>query len=280
MEGRYFLTQLGNSRDLNEQMKAVTGPLTVAGIKLEAVHYPAINPDLPTLVFLHEGLGCVSMWRDFPQRVCEATGLGALVYSRCGYGQSDPCELPRPLDYLEREALDTLPLVLAKAGIGAHFLIGHSDGGSIALVYAGNAPGDNLKGVITMAPHVMCESLSVKSIASAREAFLHGELRSKLEKRHGKNVDCAFWGWNEAWLDPAFLNWDITHYLPEICAPQLVIQGGKDEFGTTAQLELIERHSGGAVELRVLDEGGHACYRDQPEKCIELVADFIAARNR
>lgn len=254
--------------------------LLVDGVRLEALRYPAREPGLPTLVFLHEGLGCVSLWRDFPQRLCAATGCGGLLYSRRGYGGSDPCDLPRPLDYMACEAIEVLPRVLDEAGVGPHLLIGHSDGGSIALIYAGSEYRGDLRALVTLAPHVICEQLSVDSIARAQEAFEEGELRARLQKYHGDNVDCAFRGWNRAWLDPAFRDWDITSYLPGISVPQLVIQGLDDEYGSIMQPGLIKKHSSGPVELQLLPQCGHSPCRDQPEQSLALMAGFIDSHAR
>src|SRR5262249_10587796 len=158
----------------------------------------------PTLVFLHEGLGCVALWRDFPARVAETAGCGALVYSRAGYGQSDPIALPRPLRYMHDEALITLPQVLDALDVRQAILVGHSDGGSMALIYAGSGRAERVRGLILEAPHVFTEELTLNSIAAAAESYRSGGLKSALERYHGKNVDGAFWSWNRAWLDPAF----------------------------------------------------------------------------
>ncbi|MDF1556334.1 MAG: alpha/beta hydrolase [Deferrisomatales bacterium] len=260
---------------------ALAGPsmvfLSVGGRRLEvAWHGP--GPDAaPTLVFLHEGLGCVGMWKEFPRRLAEATGCGALVYSRAGYGCSDPCDLPRPLHYMQDEGLHTLPQVLAAAGVRDCVLVGHSDGGSIALVYAGGTEAAPLRGVITEAAHVFCEDLSVRSIAAAREAYLRGSLREGLARYHGDNVDCAFWGWNDVWLDPGFRHWNLEEYLPGVRVPLLALQGKEDEYGTSAQVEAIAGQVGGSAEVVMLSDCGHAPHRDQPETTLAAMTRFVTA---
>ncbi|MFN3398696.1 MAG: alpha/beta fold hydrolase, partial [Ferrovibrio sp.] len=163
---------------------------------------------LPVLVFLHEGLGCVALWKDFPDQLAQATGLPALVYSRIGYGGSSACALPRPITYMHDEGETGLPDLLTALGIQSHILIGHSDGASIALIYAGKDR-DGLKGVAVMAPHVFCEDISVRSIRAADKAYAEGDLKARLAKYHGDNVDCAFRGWCDSWLNPDFHHWNI-----------------------------------------------------------------------
>jgi pimeloyl-ACP methyl ester carboxylesterase len=233
------------------------GHLMVDGVRLEAVWHGPPPGEATTLVFLHEGLGCVSMWQDVPERLARATGCGALVYSRRGYGHSDPCPLPRRVDYLHRETLEVLPRVLAEAGVEDCILIGHSDGGSMAILYLGEIGGEVARGAITLAAHVFVEDLTVQSIAAARERYLTGELRERLAKHHGAATDHAFWGWNHIWLDPEFRRWNIESSLPRIRAPMLVIQAEDDPYGTPAQVEAIARGSGGPVETLMVPEGGH-----------------------
>lgn len=249
--------------------------LSAAGLRLEyAWHGP--RPDAaPTLVFLHEGLGCVSLWRDFPARLAETTGCGALVYSRGGHGSSDPVPLPRPLDFMHDEALRVLPAVLDAAGVREAALVGHSDGGSIALIHAGNAVGTRVRSLILEAPHVFCEELSVASIARAAERYRQGELRRALQRHHGANVDVAFWGWNQVWLDPAFRSWNIEGVLAGVRVPLLLIQGAQDEYGTPAQLDSIRQGCTGPVERLLLPACGHAPHRDQAELTLAAMAAFL-----
>ena len=227
------------------------------------------------LVFLHEGLGCVDMWHDFPEELAAATGCGALVFSRLGYGRSDVCALPRPLRFMHHEGLHVLPALLQKAGIKECVLIGHSDGGSIGLIYAGGTSALPLKGLITEAAHVFCEDLSVQSIQAARERYLEGDLREKLEKYHGTNVDCAFWGWNDAWLHPDFMQWNLEEYLPVIRVPLLAIQGEEDPYGTPAQVDTIVSKAGCQPRSLMLPDCGHAPHKDRPIATLEAMKDFI-----
>ncbi len=176
------------------------------------------------------------------------------------------------------EARHVLPRVLAAAGIADCVLVGHSDGGSIALIYAGGAPRPGLRALVLEAPHVFVEPLSVESIAAAAEAYRHGDLRARLERRHGANVDCAFWGWNRAWLDPGFLAWNIEEFLPQVTVPVLAIQGEDDPYGTLRQVEAIAAQAGGAVETLALPACGHAPHRDQEERVLAAMAAFLGAR--
>ena len=249
--------------------------LIVDGIHLE-FRWIGPGPDAaPTLVLLHEGLGSVALWRDFPDRLAEATGLGVLVYSRRGYGASDAVELPRPLGYMHEEGLDLLPRVLDAAGVRRAILVGHSDGGSIALIHAGSdAP--KIDGLVVMAPHVVVEDCCVDAIAGTTDAFRIGGLRARLERYHGRNVDCAFWGWNLAWLDPAFRQWDIRKYLPRISVPTLVIQGEDDEYGTRLQYDTIREMIPAPVEVMVLKDCGHSPHTDQKAAVLAAVRGFVA----
>jgi pimeloyl-ACP methyl ester carboxylesterase len=249
--------------------------ITVGGNRLEVAWHGPGPAKAPTLIFLHEGLGCVALWRDFPAKVAAATGCGALVYSRLGYGQSDPCALPRPIRYMHDEGLAVLPALLEVAGIRECILVGHSDGGSIALIYAGGTPALPLRGVITEAAHVFCEDISVQSIAAIKQPYEQGDLRQKLQKYHGENVDCAFWGWNGAWLHPEFRDWNLEEYLPGIKVPLLAIQGEDDEYGTTAQIEAIARQAGAGAEVVLLPNCGHSPHRDQEAATLQAMTRFI-----
>lgn len=248
--------------------------LVIAGHHLEAQWHGA--PGATALVLLHEGLGCVALWRGWPAQLHARTGLPVLVYSRLGYGQSDPVAAPRPLRYMHHEALEVLPQVLDAAGISRAVLLGHSDGGSIALIHAGSPAGARVAGLALLAPHVFCEELSVQSIAAARDAYLHGDLRQRLARSH-RDVDGAFWGWNRAWLDPGFLTWNLEEYLPQVTAPVLVVQGLDDVYGTLAQVEAIERGVQGPFEKLLLPGCGHSPQRDRPAKTTDAVARFAGA---
>lgn len=243
--------------------------------RLEYLRIPAPQAQRPALVLLHEGLGCVALWKDFPERLAAATGCGVLVYSRAGYGRSDPVQLPRPLDYMQIEGLRVVSRVLDAAGIEQAFLIGHSDGGSIALVNAGGVRDRRVSGLVLLAPHVFNEPRCVASIRQAKIAYQTAGLRAKLARFHGANVDCAFWGWNRAWLDPDFMHWNIEAYLPGVRVPALLIQGEDDEYGTLVQLDAIERQVSGPVERSVLPDCGHSPHRDQPQATLAAITTFV-----
>lgn len=239
-------------------------------LELEIVDIPGAEP---ALVFLHEGLGSVAMWRDFPSRVATRTGRRTVVYSRLGYGRSAPLREPRRPDYMHREALETLPALRAAHGLGDAILVGHSDGASIALIHAG--AGHPVRGIVAMAPHVFVEDVTIRSIEAAREAWRTTDLRARLQRYHA-DVDGAFKGWNDAWLDPAFRQWNIEEFLPSIACPLLLIQGRDDEYGTMAQLDAIERAVEGKVRRLELAHCRHSPHRDQPEATLAAIVDFVA----
>lgn len=247
--------------------------VTVHGQRLETEWIGPGPDEAPTLVLLHEGLGCVAMWREFPARLAAACGCGALVFSRAGYGGSDPVRLPRPLDYMEREGREVLPALLESMGVRTNVLVGHSDGASIALVAAGS--GVATAGVIAEAPHVFCEDVSVTSVAAAKDAFMAGDLRVRLGRYHGANVDGAFWGWAGAWSDPGFRAWNIEGVLPRISAPVLVVQGEDDAYGTMRQALAIERGCGAAVRRCVLPGVGHSPHREREDEVLAAMAGFV-----
>lgn len=231
----------------------------------------------PLLVFLHEGLGSRSMWRDFPQRLCDAGDYRGLVYSRPGYGRSTPRPADQRwgVDFMHRQAYELLPALLRALGIGdAPWLFGHSDGGSIALLHAARFP-DAVAGAVVLAPHVFVEDVSVQSIRRTREAFAGSDLPQRLA-RHHDDVGSAFWGWNDVWLDPAFRAWNIEAELRAIRCPLLAIQGVDDEYGTLEQIRRIQRQVP-ATRLLELMACGHSPHRDQPEEVIAATVDFIAA---
>jgi pimeloyl-ACP methyl ester carboxylesterase len=257
-------------------MAEATGELRAAGLRLEHRWVGPGPAAAPTLVLLHEGLGCVSTWRDFPERLAAATGCGALVYSRAGYGRSQSIALPRPLDYMQREGEAVVGPVLDAAGVQAAILVGHSDGGTIALVHAASDTTGRIRGLVLMAPHVFCEEVTVRSIAAARREFEAGELRARLARHHGDNVEVAFRGWCEAWLDPAFRRWNVEGYLPRVRAPILLIQGEDDPYGTAAQLRAIERGAAGPVETLLLPGCGHSPHRERPEETLAATERFVA----
>jgi pimeloyl-ACP methyl ester carboxylesterase len=227
----------------------------------------------PTLVFLHEGLGSIRQWRDFPARVAAATGCRALVYDRYGYGQSDVLqEKKRSVQFMHAEAHGALPQILSHLQIENPILIGHSDGASISLIYAGTHP---VRGVAVMAPHVFIERICLDSIQKVSGAFEKGDLRQRLGKYH-RDAAKTFYGWADVWLDPAFERWDIRDdFLPKITAPVLAIQGYDDEYGTMAQLDDIKRRVKGPCELLKLEKCGHSPFRDRPEEAFLAVEKFV-----
>ncbi len=252
------------------------GFLDLGDMRLEYQWIPPAAEGRPVLVMLHEGLGCVAIWRDFPARLAAATGCGVFVYSRAGYGASSPVPLPRPLRYMHDEGLDVLPRLLAELRAGRTVLVGHSDGASISLIHAGGDKADpGVAGVVCLAPHVFNEEVCVESIRQAKTAFEATDLRAKLARLHGDNVDVAFWGWNGAWLDPGFRHWNIEEYLPRIRVPLLVVQGRDDEYGTHAQYDAIAAKAGGPVEVAVLENCRHSPHKDQPETVLRLIAEFV-----
>lgn len=248
-------------------------PVHVAGHTLEVLATPPARPGAPTIVFLHEGLGSVALWRDVPARLAELTGYGTLAYSRYGNGYSDVLAEPRQVSYMHDEALVTLPALLEAMHIERPILFGHSDGASIALIYACAYP-QNVSALVVEAPHVIVEEISVKSIAGIGDAFRTSGLREKMA-RHHRDVDATFFGWNDIWLSPAFRSWSITKRLATISARTLAIQGDADEYGTLLQLDLLVANSGGLTDRLVLGGCGHAPHRERPEFIVRSVADWL-----
>ena len=246
---------------------------TAGGHRLE---YERIDGDAgaPTLVFLHEGLGSVAMWRDFPAKLAAASGCPAVVYSRYGYGRSEPLRAAHGVDYMHREALEALPDLRAALALDDVILVGHSDGASIALIHAGSGRWP-VRAVIVEAPHVFVEDASIASIRAARTAYDTTGLRQRLARFHG-DVDSAFRGWNDIWLHPEFRAWNIESYLSGIRCPVLVIQGADDEYGTLAQIDAIERGVAGPVERLVLADCKHSPHREQEQATLAAMARFIA----
>jgi pimeloyl-ACP methyl ester carboxylesterase len=247
-------------------------------VRLEYRQVGTTDLSSPLLVFLHEGLGSASMWKDFPARLCEAGGFRGLVYSRAGYGRSTPRphgERWRP-DYMHVQAREVLPAFLEAAGVDAAsdppWLFGHSDGASIALIHAATYP-TRVAGLVVLAPHIFVEDLSVHSIEQAKYAYRSTELRRKLA-RHHEDVDSAFWGWNDIWLDPAFRHWNIEALLPSIRVPVLAVQGHNDEYGTMAQVDGLAAQVPQAQVLR-LDDCAHSPHRDRPEAVRQATIEFI-----
>ncbi|HEX8962933.1 MAG TPA: alpha/beta hydrolase [Rhodocyclaceae bacterium] len=249
------------------------GFVELDGHRVEYAVIGGSGREAPLLVFLHEGLGSVAMWRDFPQRVAAATGCPALVYSRYGYGSSAPLAGPRRPDYLHDEALRALPQLLDALGARRPLLIGHSDGASIALIHAGGA-GRPVAGVVAMAPHVMVEDIALDGIRATVAAYETTDLRQRLARYHD-DADGAFRGWSGIWLDPAFRGWNIEEYLPRIAAPVLAIQGFEDEYATMEQIDRIARLAPDADLLKLAD-CRHSPHRDQPDAVVSAIAAFVA----
>lgn len=253
-----------------------SGFLTIGDSQLE---YRLIGPqpsDAPCIVMLHEGLGSVGLWGDFPEKLQAATGASVFVYSRAGYGASSPVALPRPLDYMQREALDVLPKLLDMIGFREGILVGHSDGASIAAIYAGGVQDRRLNGVVLIAPHFIVETISVISIAAIKTLYESTDLKTKLARWH-KDVDNAFYGWNCAWLDPAFRTWDISDALAYIRVPVTIIQGADDQYGTLRQIEIAKDECYCPVEVTLLPGTGHSPHREAADATLKTIVDFAGA---
>lgn len=249
------------------------------GVRIEHAWIAPERRGRPLVVFLHEGLGSLAMWKDFPQRLCDAAACRGLVYSRPGYGRSTPRAAQEAwgLDFMHRQAHEVLPALLHALGVDAAadppWLFGHSDGGSIALLYAARFPA-SVAGAVVAAPHILVEDLSVSSIEQARRAYGEGDLRARLARYHD-DPDSAFWGWNAIWLHPPFRDWSIEEEIAAITCPLLAVQGVDDEYGTLEQIRGIARRVPG-TKLLVLDACGHSPHRDQPQRLIEAAVAFIA----
>jgi pimeloyl-ACP methyl ester carboxylesterase len=250
--------------------------VTVCGTRLECRHWGPPSADAPTLVLLHEGLGSVGLWRDFPQALAAETGMGVFAYSRAGYGGSDPRPLPWPLSYMEDEAEQVLPPLLDTIGFRRGLLIGHSDGASIAALHAGRANDPRVKGCVLMAPHFFVEPLCLDAIRLAKAAFEGGDLHGRLQRHHGANVDCAFYGWNASWLATEFRSWDITTALSTIEVPLLVLQGLADPYGTAVHAESAQERCRVSVDVRLMEGVGHAPWREAREETLDAISRFAA----
>lgn len=247
--------------------------LVVCDKTLEYAYYGPPPANAPTLILLHEGLGSVSLWRDFPQQLAAATGWGVLAYSRAGYGMSDLADLPRPLDYMSIEATVVLPEVLDAVGLKQGVLLGHSDGATIAAIYAGHVADKRLLGIALMAPHFFTEPVGLQAIAEAKIAYDTGMLRQRMAKYH-RDPDNTFRGWNDSWLHPDFERWNVASVLNTINVPVLAIQGKQDQYGTLRQLEEIELRCPTNVNTLVLDDCRHSPFLDQPQAVISGTAEF------
>ena len=251
-----------------------SGFLTLGTQRLE---YRMIGPrpdTAPTIVMLHEGLGCVGLWGDFPDKLQAATGAGVFVYSRAAYGKSSLVTLPRPLGFMHDEARDVLPRLLDAIGFKRGLLIGHSDGASIAAIYAGSHQDHRVGGLVLIAPHFFTEPSGLAAIAETRKAYRSGDLRGRLSRWHA-DVDNAFNGWCDAWLDPDFRTWDITDELAYIRVPMLIVQGEDDQYGTVKQIEAAQQECYCPVEVVLLPKAKHSPQRDAPEATLKVIAEFV-----
>jgi len=252
---------------------------SAGGATLEGRCVGATPDAADTIVLLHEGLGSARLWRDLPERLAAATGYGVFAYSRRGYGASDPVVLPRPLDYMTREAVDVLPDVLDAIGLRRGVLVGHSDGASIAAIYPGNHQDHRIRGLVLMAPHFFTEPMGLKSIAEAKVAYETGDLRQRLAKHH-QDVDGTFRGWNDAWLDPGFETWSIEDVIDYIRVPVLAIQGKDDQYGTLDQIAALETRLYSPFEAVILEGCRHSPFIDKPQETLDAIAAFLAHLDR
>ena len=253
-----------------------TGFLTIDDASLE---YRMIGPapdQAPTIVMLHEGLGSAALWGDFPDKLQAATSAGVFVYSRAGYGASSPVTLPRPLDYMHVEALQVLPKLLDTIGFRRGLLLGHSDGASIAAIYAGGIQDHRVRAVAMIAPHFIVEDVSVAAIAEIKTAYETTDLKARLSRWHS-DVDNAFYGWNGAWRDPQFRDWDISDYLAYIRVPVAIIQGAADQYGTMRQIQIAQEECYCPVDVTVLPGVGHAPHREAPAQTLQALSEFYRA---
>jgi pimeloyl-ACP methyl ester carboxylesterase len=247
--------------------------VTLRGGEVDVVRIEG-NEGLAPLVFLHEGLGSIGLWRDFPQSVADSTRRAATIYSRFGYGRSDPFPWPRGPDYMHREALEALPDLLDALDIDEPVLIGHSDGASIALIYAGQS-GRRVAALVLLAPHVCVEEESIAGIEAARETFSTTDLRDRMAKHHD-DAEATFRQWNDTWRSREFRDWNIEDVLPAISVPILVVQGSADQYGTVAQVDAIERGASGGVERVVLEGCGHSPHLENGPETLRAVTHFLA----
>jgi pimeloyl-ACP methyl ester carboxylesterase len=255
---------------------APTGFLKIDSADLEYRMTGPAPDEAPTIVMLHEGLGSAGLWGDFPETLQAATGAGVFAWSRAGYGASTPAKLPRPLDYMQIEALDVLPKLLDQIGFRRGILLGHSDGASIAAIYAGGVADRRVRGVAMIAPHFIVEDISVTSIAAIKTAYETAGLKAKLARWHS-DVDNAFYGWNGAWLDPKFRDWDISEYLAYIRVPVAILQGVNDEYGTRRQVEIAREECYCPVDVTIIPGAGHSPHREAPGATLDAITEFVHA---
>lgn len=248
--------------------------IDIGGARLETLCLGPPPEAAPTLALLHEGLGCVALWRDVPQKLAEATGCGVVVYSRQGYGRSSPVALPRPLDYMTREAVEVLPRLVEALGLRRFALLGHSDGATIAAIYAGARADERLQRLALIAPHFFAEPEGLASIRAAERAYAEGDLKARLAKYHD-DVEGAFRGWSGAWLDPGFAHWNVAGYVEGWRIPALIVQGDADAYGTLAQVAEAEARSPAPVETLILPGAGHAPQFERAQETLAALAAFL-----
>ena len=249
------------------------GFLDIDGMRLEYRRSGPPPDAAPTLVLLHEGLGSADIWGNFAERLSEATGTGVFAYSRAGYGRSSPAKLPRSMRFMHEEACEVLPRVLAALGFRRGLLLGHSDGASIAAIYAGTVQDHRVRGLVLMAPHFFAEDVGIAAIERAKEDFESGGLREKIARLHA-DPDHAFHNWCDPWLDPRFRSLDLTDALGHIRVPVLLVQGEQDQYGTARQIEVAREDCYCPVEVALLSEARHAPYREAPEETLRVVTEF------
>ncbi len=249
------------------------GTITVAGTRIEVHRAGSPQPGRPTILLLHEGLGCAALWRDFPGLVARTARTQVVAYSRRGYGASDPRPLPWPVTYMHEEAA-LLPEVLTALDLDATVAVGHSDGASIAIIAAGSGRFPGLRGLVLEAPHVFTETHGLAAIRRAKDAYRHGDLRERLGRYH-RHVDVAFFGWHDAWTHPDFVDWNLEGYLAGIDVPVVLVQERDDPYGTLAQLDAIERGLPTAALRVVLPGEGHAPHRTHPEVVAARIAELV-----
>lgn len=262
--------------DSIESQNIALGDAVLRVSKLKPSQLVAV--DAPTLVFLHDSLGCISLWRDFPTRLCELTGCPALIYDRQGYGESSEFTVNvRTNAYLENEAIVLLKL-LEQQTISRSILFGHSDGGSIALLAAALDKNERIAGIISEGAHVFVEELTLVGLREAQQQYETTNLKRRLEKYHGAKTDAMFRAWVDTWLSPRYRDWNIEQFLPSVKCPVLVLQGTDDEYGTAKQVQAIANGTSGFAQIHLIDAGGHSPHKIKTEETLSVSADFIATR--
>ena len=256
-----------------------TGWIEAAGHRLEARMHGPSPSEAPAIVMLHEGLGCAALWRGYPEALANATGWGVIAYSREGYGRSSPAALPHPVDYMTRHAIDVLPHVLDAIGFRRGVLLGHSDGATIAAEYAGGVEDKRVRGLIVMAPHFFTEPDGLAEIARAKAAFAASDMPERMAKYHDDPA-ATFRGWADAWTNPEFADWDVTECIDYVRVPTLAIQGREDQYGSEAQVRVIEERSYAPVDVEILEDCRHSPHLEQPALTSKLTVEFIRRLER